>query len=248
MTWVIDLDGVIWLAGEPIPRSAEAVAKLREMGEGLLFLTNNSGPTLAELVAMLAKAGVPASTSELVTSAQAAASLLSPGTRAAVVGGAGITEALSQRGIEVVAAGDHPRAVVVGRSVELDYRQLADAATALREGATFIATNSDATYPTPAGPEPGAGAVVAFLQVASGRTPEIAGKPHPAVVELVKSRVGRPEVVVGDRADTDGLFAGRAGGKFALVLTGVTRSQDLPVTPAPDLVALDLAEVVEQLA
>lgn len=248
MTWVLDLDGVIWLAGKPVPRAAGAVKALRGRGTDVVFLTNNSGPTLAELVSMLAVAGVEADASELVTSAQAAASLLRRGQRAAVVGGAGISEALAQRGVEVVPAASRPDAVVVGRSVELDYAELASAATAVRAGADFVATNTDATYPTSSGPEPGAGAVVAFLQVASGLAPRVAGKPHPAVAELVRQRCGRPEVVVGDRADTDGAFAGLVGSRFALVLTGVTRREDLPVTPEPAVVGADLAEVVERLA
>jgi glycerol-1-phosphatase len=94
---------------------------------------------------------------------------------------------------------------------------------------------------------PGAGALVAFLQVASGRDPEVAGKPNQAVVELVRARFGAVEVMVGDRADTDGRFARMANAQFALVLSGVTGRGDLPVDPDPDLVAEDLASVVDKL-
>ena len=122
--------------------------------------------------------------------------------------------------------------MVVGRSLQLDFAALAAAATAIREGARFLATNTDATFPTGHGLEPGAGALVAFLAVASGHQPEVAGKPHQPAAELLKARFGSAGVVVGDRPDTDGTFAQLIGAPFALVLSGVTRAEDLPVSPA----------------
>src|SRR5262249_50875521 len=135
-------------------------------------------------------------------------------------------------------------AVVVGRSVALDFAELAAAATAIRSGARFVATNNDATFPTPHGLEPGAGAVVAYLEVGSGRKAEVAGKPNQPAADLRRARFGAPRVVVGDRPDTDGLFAARIGAPFALVLSGVTRAEDLPVSPEPAVVEPDLAAVV----
>jgi glycerol 3-phosphatase-2 len=248
MRWVLDLDGVVWLGGEAIPGSARAVERLRETGHQVVFLTNNSGPTRAEYASKLAAAGVAADPTELATSAQAAASLLAPGSTALVVGGDGIHEALADRGVAEVVAGARPDAVVVGRSLDLDYDELGAAAAAIRGGARFVAANTDATFPTPHGLLPGAGALVAFLATASGRSPEVAGKPHPPVAELVCARYGTPDVMVGDRADTDGAFALAVGARFALVLSGVTTRGDLPVDPAPAVVADDLAAVVEQLA
>jgi glycerol 3-phosphatase-2 len=244
MLWVLDLDGVVWLAGKAIPGSANAVSRLHDAGETVTFVTNNSGPTLSDYVGMLERAGIAVDGDELVTSAQAAASLLEPGTRATAVGGPGVTEALKARGIDVVAADDQPAAVVVGRSLDLDFDSLAAAAKAIREGARFVATNTDATYPTAHGLEPGAGALVAYLQVSSGVGPVVAGKPNPAAADLVRSRFGTPGLVVGDRPDTDGAFATRLGVPFALVLSGVTGQGDLPVSPLPALVEPDLAAVV----
>jgi glycerol-1-phosphatase len=93
---------------------------------------------------------------------------------------------------------------------------------------------------------PGAGALVAFSATAAGHRPEVAGKPNPPMAALVTQRYGRLNVVAGDRPDTDGLFARATSAQFALVLSGVTRQADLPVTPAPDLVGADLLSVVEQ--
>lgn len=245
MLWVFDLDGVVWLAGQPIPGSPEAIAQLRRRGERLAFVTNNSAATVAEYVARLSHAGVEVTPDELVTSSQAAASLLKPAARVSYLGGEGVREALGQAEVEIVGPEDGPEAVVVGRTLQLDFEALARAATAIRDGARFIATNTDATFPTPQGPEPGAGALVAYLEVGSGRKAEAAGKPEAAMAALVRSRFGDPDLVVGDRPETDGLFAQRVGARFALVLTGVTKRSDLPVEPVPDLVEDDLKSVVD---
>lgn len=247
MLWVFDLDGVVWLAGQAIPGSPEAVHRLRQAGHSVAFVTNNSTPTVAEYVDRLARAGIDIEPGELATSSQAAARLVGPGDRVACVGGEGVREALSERGTQLVGAEEDPVAVVVGRSLQLDFAELAGAARAIRDGARFVATNTDATFPTPHGPEPGAGALVAYLQVGSGRPAEVAGKPEAPMADLVHGRFGRPDVVVGDRAETDGAFAQRMGVPFALVLTGVTRRSDLPVQPQPTVVAEDLAGAVDAL-
>ncbi|MGI8752128.1 MAG: HAD-IIA family hydrolase [Acidimicrobiales bacterium] len=247
MLWVFDLDGVIWLGGEPIAGSAPAVDRIRRAGHGVAFVTNNSGPTRADYVKMLAGAGVEASETELVTSAQAGASLFSPGERVAVVGGDGILEALADRGVAVVEPGDDPAGVLVGRDLDLDHDRLAAAATAIRGGARFVATNADPTFPTATGLLPGAGALVAFLATAGGTEPEVAGKPHRPVADLVQDRFGTVDVMVGDRPDTDGLFAAMIHARFALVLSGVTGRAAIPADPAPDVVGADLAAITEQL-
>lgn len=246
MAWVLDVDGVVWLAGRAIPGAPEAIRRLRAAGEQVVFLTNNSGPTVDGYLGMLADAGVDARPDDLATSGQAAASMLAPGSTAAVVGGDGIREALEARGVHIVGLEATPDTVVVGRTVELDYDEMADAATAIRNGARFVATNTDPTYPTGHGPLPGAGALVAFVAVSSGHQPEVAGKPHPPVADLVRARYGTPTIMVGDRPDTDGEFALAVGAPFALVLSGSTSRADLPVEPEPAIVAEDLAEVVDR--
>jgi glycerol 3-phosphatase-2 len=247
MLFVLDLDGVVWLSGQPIPGSAEAVRRLRGSGHQLAFVTNNSTPTVAEYAERLGGAGIDIRPEELATSSQAAATLVAPAARVTCVGGEGVREALAGRGAVLVGADEDPEAVVVGRSLQLDFAELAAAASAIRDGAGFIATNTDATFPTPHGPEPGAGALIAYLEVGSGRKATVAGKPEQPMADLVRSRYGQPGVVVGDRAETDGAFATQMGAPFALVLTGVTKAGDLPVDPAPVFVGHDLASVVPQI-
>jgi len=246
MTWLLDLDGVVWLTGNAIAGSAHAIERLRNSGQRVVYFTNNSAPTMAQHLAALAEVGIVAGAEEILTSSQAAASLLEAGSTAAVIGGPGVTEALIAHGVEVVPAHAHPTAVVVGRTTNLSFDELSAAATAIRAGARFVATNTDATMPTPAGPVPGAGAIIAFLQVATGVEPLVAGKPAPAAAVLVAQRLGLVEVSIGDRPDTDGLFAQATKSRFGLVLSGVTKAADLPVVPTPDLIGATLADIVDQ--
>jgi 4-nitrophenyl phosphatase len=240
----LDLDGVVWLGDQPVPGAAAAVARLREAGHDVLFCTNSSMLPVADVEAKLARHGIPA-TGDVVTSATAAATLIEPGERVLVCGGAGVVDAIERRGAVAVREGP-AAAVMVGLHLDFDYERLRVAAGAVRSGARFVATNDDATYPTAEGPIPGGGAIVAAVAVASGRPPVVAGKPHAPMVDLVRGRLGEGGVMVGDRPETDGRFAVALGYRFALVLTGVTTSPD-GVDPPPDLVAQDLPALVERL-
>jgi HAD superfamily hydrolase (TIGR01450 family) len=248
----LDLDGVLWRASMPIPGAVEAVAALRATGVHVLFVTNNAGPTVAEHEAKLEALGVPAA-GAVLTSPMAAATLLRPGERVLVAGGAGIAEAVESAGAVAVSydaadAGAGVDAVVAGFHRDFDWERMRIASTAVRGGARFIATNEDSTYPTETGLVPGAGAIVAGIATAAGALPVVAGKPHPPMADLLRRLGGGTGIVVGDRADTDGALAKQVGWRFALVLSGVTAATDLPVEPAPDVVADDLAALVAQLA
>lgn len=244
MPFALDLDGVIWLADDPIPGAAEAVAQLRATGEPVVFCTNNSSQTVGEVEAKLARQGIPAE-GDVITSAMAATALVEPGERVLVCGGPGVTEALERRGARPVRDGDAD-AVMVGFHRDFDYERLRIAATAVRHGARLLATNDDATYPTPAGPIPGGGAILAAVVAATGVSAVVAGKPYAPMAELVRARLGSVGIMVGDRPDTDGRFARVLGYRFALVHTGVTPAHEV-VDPAPDLVAADLATLVDEL-
>ena len=141
-------------------------------------------------------------------------------------------------------------AVMVGIDRQFTYETMRRAADAIHRGARLIGTNDDATYPTPTGPIPGGGAILAAVATAAGVHPVIAGKPHRPMAALVEERFGidaaRSAVVVGDRPSTDGLFARQLGCRFALVLSGVTAGAD-GVDPAPDLVGAELAQIATTL-
>lgn len=251
---VCDLDGVVWLAGVPIPGAAEAVTELRSTGAEVLFLTNNSSATADEYACRLAAGGIAVDPGNVLTSAVVAAELLAgslpPGSRVLACAGEGVVDALERRGFEVVDA--RPcEAVVVGWHRTFDYGRLERAATAVREGARFVATNLDATYPAPEGLIPGNGALVAAVATASGVEPEVAGKPEPPTVDAVRRRAcqGRG-VVVGDRPSTDGALAAALGWPFALVESDVSASEGGAGPPvafrAPDLAAL-VPQIVAEL-
>ncbi len=248
-----DLDGVVWLAREAIPGSAEAIERLRASGRRVLFVTNNSVSVIAEQEEALAAIGIPAR-GDVVTSAQAAASLIGSGERVMVCGGPGVSEAVAERGAAVVAptrGSTIPDAVIVGLTREIDYATLDAASAAVRAGARYIATNDDATFPTPDRLTPGAGAIVAAVSAASGRLPTIAGKPHAAMGDLVRMRCGPsfgPEtaLMVGDRWSTDGSFADVLGCPFALVRSGVT-AIGVEAGGVADIDEDDLAAVADEL-
>ena len=245
MTWLLDLDGVVWLSETPIAGSAEAIARLRDHGQRVVFLTNNSSATIAEYVAKLDRCGVPTDAGDLITSAQAAASLVEPGETVLVCAGPGVEEALRARGVTTIREGDAD-AVVVGWHRDFDFGRLTAASDAARNGARLIGTNDDATYPTPTGPLPGGGSILAAVAYASGVEPVVAGKPFAPIVDLLSARVDDAEIVVGDRPSTDGLLAERLGIPFALVLTGVTAPDLIPAAPPIEVVAADLAALVDQ--
>jgi HAD superfamily hydrolase (TIGR01450 family) len=249
-TALLDLDGVVYLQEEPVREAAEALAAARRAGMRLEFVTNNASRRPDAVARLLDKVGVDARPEEVVTSAQAAAALLAEwlpaGSPVLVVGGDALGEELAEVGLRAVrSAQDGPVAVVQGYSADVGWAQLAEASVALRAGALWVATNTDATFPSPRGPLPGNGSLVAALTTATGRKPdEIVGKPHPRLhQESVRRSSARRPLVVGDRLDTD--IEGAVNGECdsLLVLTGVTTPAELIAAPAaarPTYVAADL--------
>lgn len=243
-----DLDGVVWLAHQPIAGSTEAVSRLREAGHRVLFVTNNSASRVHEQEGALAQIGIPA-VGDVLTSAMAASLLVEVGERVLVCGGAGIEEALTRRGAVVVDR-EPCDVVMVGFIRTFDYELMRISANAARAGARLIGTNDDATYPTPDGLIPGGGAILASIAVASGVTPIVAGKPYEPMAALVRFETGLEDlsaaVMVGDRPETDGLFARALGCRYAQVWSGVTKV-DAPMSPKPALTGADLAAIADAL-
>ena len=247
---LLDLDGVVYLGGTPIPGASDALARAADRGMKLAYVTNNASRTPHAIAAQLVAMGVRASASDIVTSAQAAAHVLADklpaGAAVLVVGGAGLRQAVRERGLRpVTSAAAMPLAVVQGYAPGIDYGLLAEATLALNAGAWYVLSNADPTLPTPRGAQPGNGSLAQVLIHATGRQPVVAGKPEPPLHAESVERVGakRP-LVVGDRLDTDIEGAFRGGADSLLVLTGVTRPAELLLAPRehqPSYVAADLA-------
>jgi HAD superfamily hydrolase (TIGR01450 family) len=214
------------------------------------FVTNNAARTPDEVAAHLTALHVPAESTDVITSSQAAATvvsqLLAPGARVLAVGGPGVAAALTAAGLQVVeGAEEEPAAVVQGYGREVGWPQLAEAVVAVRNGARHVATNLDATIPSPRGPLPGNGAMVGIVSAITGQEPLVTGKPDPAMhAECVRRTGARRPLVVGDRLDTDIEGARRAGAASLLVLTGVTDPRTLLAAPPahrPDLLSADVS-------
>ena len=225
---LLDLDGVVYVGREAVPDAAAALADVRRRGMRLAFVTNNAARPPADVAAHLSELGIAASADEVVNSAQSAAHYLAdrlePGAQVLVVGTIGLDDALRERGLRPVERmSADVAAVVQGYSPELTWAQLAEGAVAIRAGLPWVATNLDATVPSPRGPLPGNGSMVAALRHATGATPIVTGKPEPAMHREMVTRTSavRP-LIVGDRLDTDIAGATAVGCPSLLVLTGVS--------------------------
>ncbi len=249
---VCDLDGVVYRGDEPIPGAVEAISSLRRRGVQVVFCTNNSGWTVAQYVAKLASLGVEAGPDDILTSAIVTAEVLKQrgcsgraGSSWAVPG----SEALESIGVVIDSDPDSLVAdlVVVGWDPSFDYAAMRRAAMAVRSGATLVASNDDASWPAPDGLWPGAGAILASIEKASGGIAEVMGKPHRPMMEAAASRLegAKHVAVVGDRPDTD-LAGGLAmGWGTILVLSGVTTAEETArLRPEPDLILSSLADLV----
>lgn len=248
---IFDLDGVVYLIDRPIPGAVEAVAALHEAGMPVAYATNNASRRAADVAELLSGMGVPAKPDEVLTSAGAAAAVLAgrlpAGAPVLVVGAEALRAEVREVGLVPVSrADDQPAAVVQGYGPQVGWADLAEASVAIRAGAWWVATNTDRTLPSPRGPLPGNGSLVAALRTALGRDPEVVvGKPEPALFTTAAQRSGSARaLVVGDRLDTDIEGAVRAGMDSLLVLTGVSGPAEMISAPAgrrPTFVADDLA-------
>lgn len=254
---LLDLDGVVYAGEEAVPGAPEALARLREEGVCLRFVTNNASRTPQQVVDKLVAVGVHADVDEVLASPRAAVELLrgsfglAQGARVAVVGGQGLMEAVTGagwRGEPVEQVTERPDALVQGFSPTIGWSDLAAATRWVAEGVPWVATNLDRTIPTGRGVAPGNGLLVHAVAEAAGRQPDaVAGKPGPHLFTVAARSCGSTRaLVVGDRLDTD-IAGGRAAGQeTALVLTGVHGVADALQADAdhrPDLLLGGLADL-----
>jgi ribonucleotide monophosphatase NagD (HAD superfamily) len=136
--------------------------------------------------------------------------------------------------------------VAVGFNPHFDYRLLTRATRAVLAGAQLVASNDDPIYPSGDGPAPGAGAILASIERASGAVATIAGKPHHTMAALAHELYPDGGVMVGDSLGTDGAFAIELGWPFGLVLSGNTGADQVPADQPAEWVAADLAALVDR--
>ena len=252
---LVDLDGVVYRGAEPVPGVAALLAARADRGDDVVYVTNNSLFYRADYVERLAEMGAPVTLDRVVSSPRATALWLAEQVprlrRMLAVGGAGLIRELADCGFAVVTAADaaataestgvdgfeaagRPDAVVVGLDPEFSYARLAVAADSVRAGARFVATNRDPIYPNERGLRPGAGSMVAAIEVAAGVAPIAIGKPEPLLLlEAARAAGGDPRdaVMIGDGIVTDLAAARAVGARCVLMLTGVTTEAHLAALP-----------------
>jgi HAD superfamily hydrolase (TIGR01450 family) len=250
---VIDLDGVVWLAGYPIEGAAEAIAHLRASGTQVLFLTNDPQRSREGYAARLRAMGIPTTAAQVLTSTAAMARFLASqeelaGGQVLAIGSGALRDELSNAGVRLapMAEPERARAVVVGGHEGFNYEELRAATTAVVAGAKLYATGRDAVYPSKDGPRPGTGAILAAVETATGVRAAVIGKPEPYIFQIAREELSGCEhvAVVGDHLESDIAGAKRAGLDAILVLTGIATEVDLlGATIRPDAVLPSLASL-----
>jgi 4-nitrophenyl phosphatase len=251
--FVFDMDGVLYRGDHQLPGVVDLINALVIRDIPYMLATNNSMATPAMYVAKLARMGIETEPEHILTSATATRIYLdqhlSEEAAVFVVGMPPLRDQLFNDSKKFFADGDSDiEAVVVGLDLDFSYAKLKKANSAIRAGASFIATNADATLPTEEGLVPGAGSIIAAIQTASGVKPVMIGKPEPTTLHMSAKTMGLDPtdcVMIGDRLDTDILAGARAGMLTALVLTGVSTREDIAKSDVlPDLVFSDLTALL----
>jgi glycerol-1-phosphatase len=247
---LVDLDGVVWIGREPVPGSPETLRTLIGVGKRIVFVTNNPGRLPAACAERLRELGVEVGEGQIVTAGVVAARLAGEvageGGGAFVIGGAPLKEMVAATGARLLEGeeGQEADVVVVSGHRGFDYAELLAAKRALDRGAALVATSHDPTMPFPGGEVPGTGAVLAAVEVASGRRAEIAGKPERHLFEMAIEAIGDEGrlAMVGDRISSD-IEGGRGAGlETILVLSGTTSREEAEAAdPVPDHVLENLS-------
>ncbi len=252
-TFLLDLDGTVYLSDTLLPGALDFLNHLRETGLRFVFITNNSSRTADEYIVRLSSLGIPCAADEIYTSLDATLAWLAgqPGRTVYPLGTPAFVEKVRAAGYEITP--DSPDWVLLGFDTTLTYEKIRTAARALLSGSGFVATHPDVVCPTADGPIPDTGSFIRMFEAATGKTPVICGKPYPSMVAGALSKLSTsPEraAIIGDRLYTD-MAMGRAAGILSvLVLSGETRESDVPKAPPdhhPDLVFDNLAAVLATL-
>ncbi len=251
---LLDLDGVVYVGPDAIPGVVPSLAAAGRLGMRSAFVTNNASRTPLMVAEHLRRLGVEAGPEQVVTSAQAAASLLAAmlpsGAAVLLIGALGLQVALEEVGlVPVRSAAGSPDAVASGFNPDITWHDLAEACYAVQDGLPWVASNADLTLPTKRGLAPGNGTLVQVVASVTGRRPVVAGKPEPPMhAEAVRRTGARQPLVVGDRLDTDIAGAVNADVPSLLVLSGVTDAVGAVLAPAehrPTFLAADLSGLLE---
>ncbi len=258
---ILDMDGVLWQGETPFSDINYFFDAITEMGLGVVMATNNASRTQAQYIEKLAKFNIHCIPEDMIlTSAEVTAAFISPqldkGASVYIVGGDGVRHAFKQRGhrlltTEQVFRGTQAQAVIVGFYRHVTYDDLAMGCHLIHQGARFIGTNPDVSFPYEYGLLPGAGASLAFVQAATGVEPTIIGKPGKIIFEEALRRLNgttADTVMVGDRLDTDVAGGVATGLTTFMVTTGISKREEVATSSVkPSRIFDSLTEIVEYL-
>lgn len=234
---LFDLDGVLYLGPDPVEGAVEGVRELVRRGVRPTYVTNNAARSVEVVAEQLAGLGYPATPDDVISSAQAAATLVAEeypdGATVLVVGTQNLVNLLVEAGLTPVAsADDAPDLVVQGYDPDMTWPRLEEAGFAIQRGARWIATNTDATRPTNRGIVPGLGTMVDAVRVTVDVDPTVCGKPYrPLMTAAIRRTGARHPVFVGDRIDTDIMGAHAVGIDSFFVFTGAHGVRDVCLAP-----------------
>ena len=248
--WLTDMDGVLVRENHEIPGASNLIERWVDTSHRFLVLTNNSIFTPRDLSARLQMSGLTIPEENIWTSALATARFLAdqqPGARLFVIGEAGLTTALHEAGF--ILTDIDPDYVVLGETRTYSFEAITKAVRFIVDGARFICTNPDATGPSKEGPLPATGAVAAMIESASRRKPYVVGKPNPMMFRSALNRIeahSENTAMIGDRMDTD-MVAGMEAGLFTvLVLSGITKRENIDAYPyRPNLVLDSVDDLID---
>lgn len=249
--YILDMDGTVYLGDRVIPGAPAAIAALRSAGSRFVFLSNKPLEPAASYAEKLTRLGIPTPVGDVLNSSMAMARYLAgtaPGARVYLIGEQPLAEELRSAGIEIVTEPLIAQYVVVSWDRQFTYRKLNDALQAIRNGARFVATHPDRTCPVDGGEVADAAGMIGAIEAVTGRQVElITGKPSPLMLGAALERLGRPPsdcLLVGDRLETDIRMGKEAGVATALVLTGVTRREQIAASRwQPDYVLESVADL-----
>ncbi len=233
--FICDMDGVIYHGNQILPGVREFVNWMIENGKRFVFLTNSAERTPHELSMKLERMGLSVPADNFYTSALATAAFLDsqrPGCTAYVIGEAALSKALYDRGIYMNDV--NPDYVVVGETHSYSHEKLEKAINLVCKGAKLIGTNPDTTGPIENGIAPATGALIAPIEIATGKKAYFIGKPNPVMLRhgLKMLDCHSSEIVfIGDRMDTDIIAGIESNVDTVLVLSGVTRVEDIDLFP-----------------
>ena len=247
-SYILDMDGVLVRGSQAIPGAQGFIERLIASNAKFCILTNNPMHTPRDLQYRLANTGLVVPFDHLFTSAMATAHFLHtqmPNGSAFVIGETGLTTALHDVGY--VLTDRNPDYMVLGETTNYDFQRISKAVRLIAAGARFIATNPDASGPSEKGLEPACGAMAALIEKATGVSPYFVGKPNPLMMRSALRFVGahsEETVMVGDRMDTDVVAGMESGMETILVLTGVTREDEVTKFPyRPSQIVQSIADV-----